>query len=79
MKLQEEYGIIVPNIKEIEKMAEEDAAISLILEKLSHKNYTIEELAKEMQQDENWIKELIQKLEKKGKIKMEGDAIVRKE
>ncbi len=79
MKLQEEYGIIVPNIKEIEKMAEEDAAISLILEKLSHKNYTIEELAKEMQQDENWIKELIQKLETKGKIKMEGDAIVRKE
>ena len=79
MKLQEEYGIIVPNIKEIEKMAEEDAAISLILEKLSHKNYTIEELAKEMQQDENWIKELIQKLEKKGKIKMEGNIIMRKE
>lgn len=79
MKLQEEYGIVVPNIKEIEKLAEEDAAISLILEKLSHKNYTIKELAKEMQQDENWIKELIQKLEKKGKIKMEGNTIMRKE
>ena len=79
MKLQKEYGIVVPNIKETEKMAEEDAAISLILEKLSHKNYTIEELTKEMQQDENWIKELIQKLEKKGKIKMEGNIIMRKE
>ena len=34
MKLQKEYGIVVPNIKEIEKMAEEDAAISLILDSM---------------------------------------------
>lgn len=78
-KLQDEYGIVIPDIKEIEELAEEDAAISLILEKLSRKNYTIDELAKEMKQDENWIKELIQKLEKKGKIKMEGNIIMRKE
>ncbi len=79
MKLQKEYGIVVPNIKEIEKMAEEDAAISLILEKLSRRNYAIEELAKELKEDENWIKELIQKLEKQGRIKIKGNTIMKKE
>ena len=78
-KLQDEYGVVIPNIKEMEKLAEEDAAISLILEKLSHKNYTIDELAKEMKQDESWIKKLIQKLEKKGKIKLNENTITRKE
>ncbi len=79
MRLQEDYGIVVPNIKEIEKMAEEDAAISLILEKINRRSYTIEELAKEMQQDENWIKKLAQKLEKQEKIKTEGNIIMKKE
>ena len=79
MRLQEEYGIIVPNIKEIEKMAEEDAAISLILEKIHRRKYTMEELVEELKEDENWIRELIQKLEKQGKIKTEGNTIMKKE
>lgn len=79
MRLQEEYGIIVPNIKEIEKMAEEDAAISLILEKIHRRKYTMEELVEELKEDENWIRELIQKLEKQGKIKAEGNTIMKKE
>ncbi len=78
-KLREEYGIVVPNMKEIEKMAEEDIAISLILEKINKRSYTIEELAKEMKEDENWIKELIQKLEKQEKIKRKGDMVMREE
>ena len=60
-------------------MAEEDAAISLILEKLSHRNYAIDELAKELKEDENWIKELIQKLEKQGRVKIKGNTIMKKE
>lgn len=79
VKLQEEYGIVVPGIKEMEKMAEEDAAVSLILEKLDHGIYTLKELVEELQEDENWMRELIQKLEKQGKIKIEGNEIMKKE
>ncbi|KAA0009907.1 MAG: hypothetical protein FE037_05050 [Thermoplasmata archaeon] len=78
LKLKEEYGIVVPDIDEIEKMAEEDAAISLILEKLSCKSYTVGELAKDIQQDKNWIEYLLRKLEGKGKIERKGDIITRK-
>ena len=69
-KLQEEYGIAVPDIKEIEEMAEEDAAVSLILEKMNSGHYTIEELAEELQEDKSWIEKLVKKLERAGKIKI---------
>lgn len=78
VKLQEEYGITIPDIKEIEKMAEEDTAISLILERVERGRYTIEKLAKELKEEESWIRELILKLERQGKIKMKGDVIVEK-
>jgi len=68
--LQEEYGIAVPDIKEIEEMAEEDAAVLLILEKVNSGHYTIEELAEELQEDKNWIEKIVKKLERAGKIKI---------
>ena len=78
LRLQEEYGIVVPDMDEIKRMAEEDAATSLILEKLSRRSYTVEELAREIQQDKNWMEYLLRKLESKGKIERRGKVITGK-
>jgi len=64
--LQEEYGVVIPDIEEIEDLAEEDAVTTLILNKLSNRNYTIEEILQEFHEDREYIKMLIRKLEDRG-------------
>jgi len=76
-KLQERYGIVLPNMKEIEKIAEEETALSIILEEIEHRNYTIEELSEELKESKSWVMALIKKLEERGKIKIKGNLVVK--
>jgi len=76
--LQEEYGVVIPGVEEIEGLAEEDVATILILDKLSNRDYTIEELLQEFHEDREYIKMLIKKLEDRGEIERRGDMLIRR-
>jgi len=72
----ERYGFEVPYYSEFEELASEEVLKYRIFTLLESGNLKVKELVAEISEDKEWIRSVLQKMEKEGKIRIIDDEMI---